>query len=87
VRRPQAHAGIVDRLARAGRAAASAHARQIFRELSDLGGALEADPQALAQLNERHGLEMQPDSVPGLLERFGLRIGEHLTGGWTPRAL
>ena len=37
-----------------------------------------------AALNERYGLEMQPDSVPGLLERFGLVIGEHLTGGWTP---
>jgi mannose-6-phosphate isomerase-like protein (cupin superfamily) len=58
-----------------------------FRELSDLGGALKADPQALAELNERHGLQMQPDSVPGLLERFGLQIGEHLTGGWTPRSL
>jgi len=27
---------------------------------------------------------MQPDSVPELLDRFGLVIGEHLTGGWTP---
>jgi hypothetical protein len=27
---------------------------------------------------------MQVDSVPELLERFGLVIGEHLTGGWTP---
>jgi hypothetical protein len=25
--------------------------------------------------------------VPGLLERFGLRIGEQLAGGWTPPAL
>jgi mannose-6-phosphate isomerase-like protein (cupin superfamily) len=55
-----------------------------FRELSDMGGALEADPQELAQLNERYGLEMIPDSVPELLERFGLQIGEHLRGGWTP---
>jgi mannose-6-phosphate isomerase-like protein (cupin superfamily) len=55
-----------------------------FRELSDMGGALKADPQELAQLNERYGLEMIPDSVPGLLERFGLQIGEHLRGGWTP---
>ena len=55
-----------------------------FRELSAMGGALEADPQELAQLNERYGLEMIPDSVPGLLERFGLQIGEHLRGGWTP---
>src|SRR5215207_2972302 len=57
-----------------------------FRELSDLGGALKADPEALAQLNERYGLEMQPESVPGLLERFGLQIGERLSGGWAPPA-
>jgi quercetin dioxygenase-like cupin family protein len=47
-----------------------------FAELDDLGGALKADPQALADLSARYGLEMQPDSVPGLLERFDLRIGE-----------
>jgi mannose-6-phosphate isomerase-like protein (cupin superfamily) len=49
-----------------------------FRELDDLGGALQAPPEELAALNERYGLEMQPDSVPGLLERFGLVIGERL---------
>ena len=37
-----------------------------------------------AQLNERYGLEMQPETVPELLERFGLQIGEQLSGGWTP---
>jgi mannose-6-phosphate isomerase-like protein (cupin superfamily) len=47
-----------------------------FRELHDLGGALKADPQDLAELNARYGLEMQPDTVPGLLERFDLVIGE-----------
>jgi mannose-6-phosphate isomerase-like protein (cupin superfamily) len=60
---------------------------QFFRELDDIGGALKADPEELAQLNERHGLEMRPDSVPELLERFGLRIGEPLSGGWRPPAL
>jgi mannose-6-phosphate isomerase-like protein (cupin superfamily) len=55
-----------------------------FRELSDMGGAIKADPDELAALNDRYGLEMIPDSVPGLLERFGLQIGEHLKGGWTP---
>jgi mannose-6-phosphate isomerase-like protein (cupin superfamily) len=49
-----------------------------FRELDALGGALKADPQDLAELSARYGLEMQPDSVPGLLERFGLTIGEPL---------
>jgi len=55
-----------------------------FRELSDMGGALRADPEQLAQLNNRYGLEMQPESVPGLLERFGLTIGAPLSGGWRP---
>ena len=55
-----------------------------FRELSDLGGAIAADPEALAQLSARYGLELQPDSGPGLLERFGLRIGDPLAGGWRP---
>ena len=60
---------------------------QFFRELDALGGALQADPEALAQLNDRYGLEMRPESVPELLERFGLQIGERLSGGWTPPAL
>ena len=53
-----------------------------FRELVALGGPLKADPEELAALNERYGFEMQPDSVPELVERFGVRVGEHLTGGW-----
>ena len=55
-----------------------------FRELSDLGGAIKAAPAELAELNARYGLEMQPETVPGLLDRFGLQIGVHLTGGWRP---
>ncbi len=47
-----------------------------FRELDALGGALEAAPEDLGALSERYALEMQPDSVPGLLQRFGLRMGE-----------
>ena len=57
---------------------------RFFRELSDMGGALRADPAALAALNARYGLEMQPETVPELLERFGLKVGEPLRGGWTP---
>jgi mannose-6-phosphate isomerase-like protein (cupin superfamily) len=49
-----------------------------FRELDALGGALNADPQTLADLNARYGLEMQPETVPELLERFSLRIGERI---------
>jgi mannose-6-phosphate isomerase-like protein (cupin superfamily) len=55
-----------------------------FRELDALGGALAADPDVLAALNERYGLLMRPETVPDLLERFGLRIGERMSGGWTP---
>jgi hypothetical protein len=33
-----------------------------------------------------YGLMMQPDTLPGLLERFGLRMGQPLGGGWTPPA-
>src|SRR5580765_4668366 len=55
-----------------------------FRELSDLGGVFEAAPEEVAALCDRYGLEMQPDTVPGLVERFGLRLGEPMSGGWTP---
>jgi hypothetical protein len=33
-----------------------------------------AEPQILADLCSRYGLEMDPGSVPGLVERFGLRF-------------
>ena len=55
-----------------------------FQELVDVGGSTQADPETLAQLNARYGLEMQPQTVPELLERFNLRIGEQLSGGWRP---
>jgi len=58
---------------------------RFFRELSDLGGVIGAGEHALAELNERYGLEMQPETVPDLVQRFGLRVGEPLSGGWTPR--
>jgi len=57
---------------------------RFFQELSDLGGVIEAGPEAVAELSERYGLEMQPETVPGLLERFGLQLGDPLPGGWRP---
>jgi mannose-6-phosphate isomerase-like protein (cupin superfamily) len=51
---------------------------RFFAELDDLGGALKAEPQELGELSARYGLDMQPDSVPGLLERFDLRLGDPL---------
>jgi mannose-6-phosphate isomerase-like protein (cupin superfamily) len=58
---------------------------QFFRELVAMGGVLNASETELAALNQRYGLMMQPDTVPELLGRFGLVLGEHLAGGWTPR--
>jgi mannose-6-phosphate isomerase-like protein (cupin superfamily) len=57
---------------------------RFFRELVEMGGVAQADPEAFAHLRERYGLEMQPETVPELLERFGLRMGEPLSGGWRP---
>jgi mannose-6-phosphate isomerase-like protein (cupin superfamily) len=51
---------------------------RFFEELSDMGGAVQADPEALGELCRRYELEMDPDSIPGLLERFDLVIGEPL---------
>ena len=45
-----------------------------FEELVDLGGVSQAGPETLAELCARYQLEMDPDSVPGLVERFGLRF-------------
>ena len=57
---------------------------RFFQELVDVGGIAEATPEQFADLTQRYGLEVQPDTIPGLLERFGLRMGEPLTGGWKP---
>ena len=52
---------------------------QFFAELVDLGGVTRADPAVLGALSARYGLEMDPHSIPGLLERFSLKIpGEPL---------
>jgi quercetin dioxygenase-like cupin family protein len=51
---------------------------RFFEELVDLGGVAQADPSVLGELCARYGLEMDPGSLPGLLERFDLRIGEPL---------
>src|SRR5579859_72074 len=47
---------------------------RFFAELVELGGVGAAGPEALGELCSRHGLEMDPDSVPGLVERFDLRF-------------
>ena len=47
-----------------------------FAELVALGGSSAAPPDALRALGQRDSLEVDPQSIPGLLERFRLRIGE-----------
>jgi quercetin dioxygenase-like cupin family protein len=47
---------------------------RFFEELVDLGGVTRAEPNTLADLCARYELDMDPDSVPGLLERFDLRF-------------
>jgi mannose-6-phosphate isomerase-like protein (cupin superfamily) len=59
---------------------------QFFRELADMGGAIGADPDELVALGARYGHFFKLESVPELLDRFGLQVGEPLTGGWQPRA-
>jgi quercetin dioxygenase-like cupin family protein len=49
---------------------------RFFEELVDLGGVAQADPQTMGALCARYELEMDPDSVPELVERFGVRLGE-----------
>lgn len=47
---------------------------QFFSELVGLGGVAKAEPAVLGALCERYELEMDPDSVPGLIKRFGVRF-------------
>jgi hypothetical protein len=51
-----------------------------------MGGAIGADPDELVALGARYGHFFKLESVPELLDRFGLQVGEPLTGGWQPRA-
>jgi mannose-6-phosphate isomerase-like protein (cupin superfamily) len=45
---------------------------RFFAELVDMGGVASAPPEVLGELCERYALEMQPDSVPELISRFGV---------------
>ena len=47
---------------------------RFFAELVALGGVAAASPEILGDLCARYGLEMDPQSVPGLVERFGVRF-------------
>jgi mannose-6-phosphate isomerase-like protein (cupin superfamily) len=45
---------------------------RFFAELVDLGGVANASPETLAELCGRYELDMDPNSIPGLIERFGV---------------
>ena len=45
---------------------------RFFAELVDLGGVANTSPETLSELCGRHELDMDPDSIPGLIERFGV---------------
>ena len=45
---------------------------RFFAELVDIGGAASANPAVFGDLCARYALEMDPASVPGLIERFGV---------------
>jgi mannose-6-phosphate isomerase-like protein (cupin superfamily) len=47
---------------------------RFFDELVELGGVTQAPPEVAAALCARYELEMDPASIPGLVERFGLRF-------------
>jgi mannose-6-phosphate isomerase-like protein (cupin superfamily) len=52
---------------------------QYFAELDELGGSTQAEPQTLAALAGRYGLEVDPGSIPDLVQRFELTFpGERL---------
>ena len=48
---------------------------RFFAELVVLGGVAAADPETLSELLGRYELEMDPGSIPMLIERFGVRLG------------
>ena len=49
---------------------------RFFAELVAMGGVVKADPEELAALSQRYGLEMAPETVPDLMLRFGLVLGD-----------
>lgn len=54
---------------------------RFFAELVDLGGVAQAEPAVLGELCARYELDINPSSVPGLVERFGLRFPAEPLGG------
>jgi mannose-6-phosphate isomerase-like protein (cupin superfamily) len=47
---------------------------RFFEDLVDLGGIAQADPAAVGELCARYALEIDPGSIPSLVDRFGVRF-------------
>ena len=47
---------------------------RFFDELVELGGVIQIEPERFVELCARYELEMDPDSLPRLVERFDLRM-------------
>jgi quercetin dioxygenase-like cupin family protein len=47
---------------------------RFFEQVLDLGGITQTDPEELGELCKRYELELDPESVPGLVQRFGLEF-------------
>lgn len=54
-----------------------------FAELDDLGGVTKVEPETFSALCGRYELDIRPETVPELVERFNLRFpGEEIGSGW-----
>lgn len=47
---------------------------RFFEELVDRGGVFQIPPEGFAEISARYGLEADPSTIPGLVERFDLRM-------------
>ncbi len=63
-----------DRPARVLEMISPAGFEKFFKRLVELGGIANVEPAALAQLCETYGLEVDPGSIPGLVNRFQVRF-------------
>ena len=45
-----------------------------FEEIVDMGGVAAIEPQVMKELRDRYSLEMDLESIPRLVERFGLAM-------------
>ena len=56
---------------------------EYFAELIAMGGSTTVNPPVLGALAKKYGLEVDPTSIPQLVERFGLKFpGEPVTMGF-----